>query len=180
MSAMHEAPTLYAHTDHALWRIFAQQERGTGTHPLGRLVQSGYRVSGLGHTDGSTRETRLADDSRTRTRLRHSLDKTHFSLLVLRYSPDLSDIQRHWPEVAQGFRDESRLTKTLRSNPVMLRLFMVWSLRHPDLRQHQLAFNGHRRTQYRWMNACERVADDAWSRAEQQAEAALRHWGLIP
>ena len=180
MSALLNPSRLYAHTDHALWRIFAQQERGTGAHPIGQLMQNGYRLSDVCSADGCTQEMRLADDSRVRERLRQALTQAEFSVLVLRYSPDLSDIQRHWPEVAHGFRRDPQLAKTLRSNPVLLRLLMVWSLRHSELRKHQLSLKeASRSTQHRWMTACARVADDAWSSAEQIVGRRLNEWQLL-
>ncbi|WP_175404620.1 hypothetical protein, partial [Endozoicomonas atrinae] len=77
---------------------------------------------------------------------------------------------------------EERLPKPIRSNPVLLRLWLMVELQHPQLRSRKGRFDitgKSERTVYRWKQACNRVCSEWITQAEDEAQALLEQAGSI-
>nr|MDT0252795.1 hypothetical protein [Endozoicomonas sp.] len=113
-----------------------------------------------------------------------SLNKYDDELLLPPPSHDDNHANRItcWESVNYGFREDKRIAKAIRTNPVMLRLFIMAMLQHPELQvgKGSIEIEGKcRMTLHRWRQAC-RVVCNEWVRdAEEQAGSLLEDKGVF-
>ncbi|MGI2030452.1 hypothetical protein, partial [Endozoicomonas acroporae] len=99
-----------------------------------------------------------------------------------RYDDNQANRSSAWLRVTHLFRSDERLPKAIRKNPVMLSLYLMWLLQHPDMQQKKgkVEITGKsRKTLYRWRIACEAVCNEWIRLAEDHAEELLEEAGAI-
>ncbi len=165
--------------DWLLYRAFATVEDTCSTPGWQKDIRTGYEVS-RPLRPVRTLSDRLGADGARRRDLRNRLDPFWFAVLEIRYGDDLEKIERAWRSIAVHIAQDKRLVKTLRDDRQALQNWMVWFVRHPDLRHPD------RRPEsssvgktWRWRQDCSAVAEDWVYPAEDAAIRVLQDRGEL-
>ena len=167
---------MYFALEQALMRIFGTPELMMKTASWQREINAGYRKTALSPEYQSTRDERLGDDGLRKGDLREQMKPEHFAILTIRYDDNQANRVGAWLRVNHLFRDDGRIPKPIRCNPVLLRLWLMYELQHPELRFYRgkLDIAGKsERTVYRWKKACRGVCEGWLNQAEDEAQRVL-------
>ncbi len=173
---------MYFGLESALMRIFGTPELLVKTASWQREINAGYRKTAVASEYRSTRDERLGDDGIRKGDLRERMQPELFAILTIRYDDNQANRSSAWLRVTHLFRVDERIPKAIRKNPVMLALYLMWLLQHPDMQQKRgkVEITGKsRKTLYRWRVACEAVCNEWIRLAEDQAEELLEEAGAI-
>ncbi len=173
---------MYFALEPALMRIFGTPELMIKTASWQREINSGYRKSAIDPEHRSTRDERLGDDGIRKGELRERMQPELFAILTIRYDDNHANRITCWEGVSYGFREDKRIPKAIRTNPVMLRLFIMATLQHPKLQvdKGNIEIEGKcRTTVYYWRKACSAVCNEWIRLAEDQASELLEQAGAI-
>ncbi len=172
---------MYRALEQALLRIFGTPELMMSSVSWHRDINSGYRKTVSG-SEASSRDERLGHDGLWQSRLHQGITPELHDVLIIRYSDDYPKRLMAWQRMQSRFRSEERLPKPIRSNPVLLRLWLMVELQHPQLRSRKGRFDitgKSERTFYRWKQACNRVCSEWITQAEDEAQVLLEQAGSI-
>ncbi|USE36397.1 hypothetical protein [Endozoicomonas sp. SCSIO W0465] len=172
---------MYQALEQALIRIFGTPELMMNAVSWHRDINSGYRktVSGI---EASSRDERLWHDGLWQSRLRQGMTPEWHDVLTIRYGDDYSKRIMAWQRIQLRFSRDERLPEPIRSNPVLIRLWLMYELQHPQLRSRKGQFDitgKSERTVYRWKKICRRVCSEWITLAEDEAQALLEQAGSI-
>ncbi len=180
---------MYFALEPALMRIFGTPELMIKSASWQRDINAGYRKTTVASEHRSTRDERLGDDGIRKGDLRERMLPELFAILSIRYDDNQANRSTAWFRVTHLFREDNRLPKAIRRNPVMLSLYLMWLLQHPDMQQKKgkVEITGmSRKTLYRWRIACEEVCNE-WIRLSEDKAGELleeagafknENWGL--
>ncbi|WP_257293447.1 hypothetical protein [Endozoicomonas sp. YOMI1] len=173
---------MYFALEPALMRIFGTPELMMKTVSWQLDINSGYRKTTVAPEYQSTRDERLGDHGIRKGDLRERMNPELFAILTIRYDDNQGNRSSAWLRVTNLFRNDERLPKAIRKNPVMLSLYLMWLLQHPDMQQKKgkVEITGKsRKTLYRWRIACQEVCSEWIKLAEGRAEELLEEAGAI-
>ncbi len=173
---------MYFDLESALMRIMGTPELMIKTASWQREINSGYRKSAIDPEHRSTRDERLGDDGIRKGDFRERMQPELFAVLTIRYDDNHANRITCWESVNYGFREDKRIPKAIRTNPVMLRLFIMAMLQHPELQvgKGSIEIEGKcRMTVHRWRQACMMVCNEWIREAEEQAGSLLEDKGVI-
>ncbi len=173
---------MYFALEPALMRIMGTPELMIKTASWQQDINAGYRKTAIAPEHCSTRDERLGDDGIRKGDLREKMQSELFAILTIRYDDNQANRSAAWMRVNHLFRGEERIPKAIRKNPVILSLYLMWLLQHPDMQQNKgkVEITGKsRKTLYRWRIACEEVCSEWIRLAENQAEKLLEQAGAI-
>jgi hypothetical protein len=172
---------MYRTLEQALRRIFGVPEPMMNNARWQRDINTGYRRTSANPV-ASTRDERLGEDGVYQGYLRQRMTPELHDILTIRYDDDHSKRVIAFQRLQHHFRTDERLPKPFRSNPVLLRLWLMHELQHPQLRQHKgrvtIKDKGES-TVYRWQQKCRMVCCEWVRLAEDEAQALLEQAGVI-
>ncbi|WP_330925019.1 hypothetical protein [Candidatus Sororendozoicomonas aggregata] len=173
------------YAEYLLLRTFSAVESQYKSAAWQRDIKTGYGDARVSRPPWKpTKDERIGDDGARHRLLRDKLASGDYRVLLLRYSDNPTEIQKSWQHVRSTIRADTRLVKRLRQNPVLLRLLMLWHLRHGELRQKRnplglLSANSSETTQRRWSIDCQSVAEDWIHPAEDRAVIIMQEKGIL-
>lgn len=173
---------MYFALEPALMRIFGTPELMIKSASWQREINAGYRKTTVASEHRSTRDERLGDDGIRKGVLRDRMQPELFAILMIRYDDNQANRSIAWQRIQHHLRSDKRLPKPFRCNPVLLRLWLMYELEHPQLRQArgkiQIKGKGES-TVYRWQQKCRQVCNELIRLAEDEAQDLLEQSGII-
>ncbi|MFK0569632.1 hypothetical protein [Endozoicomonas sp.] len=173
---------MYFALEPALQRIFGTLEHMIKSASWQQDINSGYRRSRVPPGQRRTKDERIGDDGVSNRHLRENMTPALYSILIIRYDDNDNNRKQHWAKVNHQFRTDERIPKDIRTNPVMLQLFLMYLIQYPELRQGKVVLVNNdvsRMTVYRWSLKCEQVCGEWIKAAEDQAQDVLEKAGVI-
>ncbi len=173
---------MYFALEPALTRIFGTPELMIKSASWQQEINGGYRKCRVASELPSTQDERVGDDGVCQRKLRDRMTTELHDILTIRYDDNYGNRVDGWQRIQHHFRTDERLPKPLRSNPVLLRLWLMYELQHPQLRQEKgkvLIKDKGESTVYRWQQKCRAVCKEWIRLAEDQAQDVLEREGAI-
>ncbi len=163
-----------------LYRAFATVEVNCSKACWQKNIRTGYEVSRSYHPGHMSRDERLGSDGNRHRDLREQLDPFWFAVLEIRYGDNPEKIRQALKSIAPHFGQDKRLVKALRDNREKRQEWMLWVIRHQDLRQSlEQPRTTSERTTLRWQQNCMRIAEDWIYPAEDRAFRVLQERGEL-